>query len=111
VTVILCLVGCGGDTPQVSESQGPTINNVPDPAMDPPQELAIAKAVKIDVLPTALTLDEEQNRIFVPEMGWMPLEEFWHIYESNPARLPASLDFRAVHQIRLSLADKDHDEA
>lgn len=118
LTTVTCALlatasGCGGGGESATSAQpeGPTIYNLPDPAMEGPTGPEIARPVKIDVLPVELTLDEEGGRIFVPEMGWLPLDEFWHIYDTNPARFPDSLDYRAVHQIRLSLADKDHDEA
>ncbi len=70
----------------------------------------IGKPVRIDRLPTEITLNETQDQIFVPSMGWLPLQDFWELYENDPARLPDNLDLQAVHQIRLSMAEQDHDQ-
>ena len=110
------LSGCGAEAPSevpASQSSDLSTRDVPDPAMEPVPEPVpeITDAIRIDVLPTEITFDENNERIFIPEMGWMPFDEFWHIYETEPARLPANMDYKAVHQIRLSLADQDDDES
>ena len=116
LAIVLCLVAaCEGPTEDdsvVASPQQPLRHLVSDPAMDPPgAELPVALAVKADVLPTLLTVDEAQQRIFIPDLGWLPLAEFWDVYENNPARLPPDLDYKAVHQLKLSMAGKKHDDA
>ncbi|MCX2980314.1 hypothetical protein EYC98_05450 [Halieaceae bacterium IMCC14734] len=113
--LLMVLSACDGagteDTAGVAAQDQPSIRNVPDPAMAPVVEPAIALATKPDVLPTQLTLDKNQQRIFVPDLGWLPLAEFWDIYENNPARLPPDFDYKAMHQLKLSMAGKEHDDA
>jgi hypothetical protein len=89
------------------------VGNVPDPAMELPAqpEPEIGKPYRVDTLPTEITLNDTQDQIFLPSMGWVPLEEFWDLYENHPARLPDNLDFQAIHSIRLSLAGQDDDES
>lgn len=79
--------------------------------MEPLPAPEMATATRIDVLPTKITLDKENDKVFIPELGWLPLQEFWDIYETNPARLPADLDYKAVHQLKISLAETDNDDA
>ena len=117
LAILLLTVGaCDGagteEAAGVNEQGQNVIRDVPDPAMEPvAEEPDIALATRIDVLPTVLTLDETQQRIFVPDLGWLPLAEFWDIYENNPARLPPDFDYKAMHQLKLSMAGKKHDDA
>lgn len=114
LAILLAMVGACGD-PAPEDGAGVAadqVRDVADPAMEPvAAEPAIALATKADVLPTALTLDEPQQRIFVPDLGWLPLAEFWDIYENNPARLPPDFDYKAMHQLKVSMAGKNHDDA
>lgn len=119
--LLFCICGCSnsGDNSggkQASHSgtavsTPPPERRVSDPAMQPPPAPEIATATRIDVLPNRITLDKENDKVFIPKLGWLPLQEFWHIYETNPARLPADLDYKAVHQLKISLAETDDDDA
>ena len=79
--------------------------------MESPAEPEIGRAVRIDTLPTELTLNDTQDEVFVPGMGWVPLDKLWDLYENDPARLPDNFDFQALRSIRESLAEQDHDDS
>jgi hypothetical protein len=115
--LLSCLCGCSdtGDEqasqPGTAVSTSPPERRVADPAMEPLPAPEMATATRIDILPTRITLDKENDKVFIPELGWLPLQEFWDIYETNPARLPADMDYKAVHQLKISLAETDDDDA
>lgn len=45
-------------------------------------------------------LDESGERIFIPDIGWLPAAEFWDRYDNDPGSLPGNLDFHAIHLLR-----------
>ena len=111
-SAFLCACSPSDESATTAASQEkPRVRNVPDPAMESPPETAVGKPVKIDRLPGEVALDETGERIFIPQMGWLPLHEFWELYQNQPERLPDDLDLEAVHEIRLSLAEQDHDQS
>ena len=117
-TVIALVCACSGpddtaDGPLGSDAADPSpqVISVPDPAMESPAEPEIGRAVRIDTLPTELTLNDTQDEVFVPGMGWVPLDKLWDLYENDPARLPDNFDFQALRSIRESLAEQDHDDS
>lgn len=65
-------------------------------AQDSETELGNENAVP----PKIPTLDESGENMFVPGLGWMATEEFWHLYENDVSRLPPDIDLAAVHALR-----------
>ncbi len=114
--IIICfltffLSACGDappeDTPQrPAESSAPRVRNVPDPAMEAPQEDSDGQAVEVEAEPavpaepTKFTVDAEGRRVFLPEKGWLPSAAFWDIYYNRPEELPGDIDHQALHSLR-----------
>jgi len=45
-------------------------------------------------------IDAAAKRVYLPETGWISVDEFWEIYMNQPDKLPADLDYTALDVIR-----------
>lgn len=57
-------------------------------------------------LPEVPRLDESGEKIFIPELGWMPTAEFMDMYENRPEQLPHGINLSVIHEIRQELRNR-----
>lgn len=87
--------------PAMATQPAVVVQQVDEGAMPEAQVLAVAA-----IVPEVPRLDETGEKIFIPELGWLPTAEFMDMYENRPEQLPHSLDLFAIHEIKQELKNR-----
>ena len=107
-TLSLGLSGCGEPTPTIRDNDDPAMQTTAPETQEQSSDAADISGAstdngssdEIELASAVPHLDDNGERIFIPDLGWLPVAEFWELYENDPSALPSTLDYHAIHLLK-----------